>query len=46
MKCALLINLQSCAIIVMVSRIVSLYIIGSGPIPYRERDWRKHNKLI
>ena len=21
-------------------------ILGSGPIPFRERDWRKHSKLI
>lgn len=22
------------------------YLIGSGPIPFRDRDWRKHNKHI
>ena len=22
------------------------YRYGSGPIPFRDRDWRKHNKLI
>jgi serine/threonine protein kinase len=21
-------------------------LLGSGPIPFRDRDWRKHNKCI
>ena len=32
--------------IIWLFKMTYLWILGSGPIPFRDRDWRKHNKHI
>jgi hypothetical protein len=46
MKCARPTSPPSYLTIVMVSHRLHAHPLGSGPIPFRERDWRKYNKLI
>lgn len=47
-KCALPINPLSFLITDMVSHcsMTYLFVLGSGPIPFRDRDWRKCNKHV